>query len=30
MTQKVINVFQKIDELGIYAGGANINWFFWI
>ena len=27
MTQRVIKIFQKIDELGIYAGGANINWF---
>lgn len=27
MNQRVINVFQKIDELGIYAGGADINWF---
>lgn len=25
--QKVLNVFQKIDQLDTYAGGTNINWF---
>ena len=27
MVQRVIKVFQKIDQLETYAGGTNINWF---
>jgi hypothetical protein len=27
MNQRVISVFQKIDELDSYAGGTNIDWF---
>ena len=27
MNQRVINVFQKIDQLDSYAGGTDINWF---
>jgi hypothetical protein len=27
MSQRVLKVFQKIDQLDTYAGGTNINWF---
>ena len=27
MNQRVISVFQKIDELDTYAGGTSIDWF---
>ena len=27
MNQRVLNVFQKIDQLDSYAGGTDINWF---
>lgn len=27
MNQRVLNVFQKIDQLDTYAGGTNLSWF---
>ena len=27
LNHKIVNIFQKLDELNIYAGGLNINWF---
>ena len=30
LTHRVIKIFQEIDRLGTYAGGADINWFLYM